>query len=396
MEAEIRLRTAQLEERATQLQAWADTLILTEERERTRISRMVHDQLQQLLVAALLNFRMLYTKDTRQGMAEDFKNLESILKDAIQMTHTLTAEISPAVLHQCGLSRAIRWLHIWCMEKYGLEVEVNAEDDIDLGMAANVNLFFCVRELLANIVQHSGVKSATLRMWRARDDDMIRIEVSDHGSGFDPVSSEASKNTRSGRGLFNSHQRLKLLGGGMEIESRPGAGSCFTLWVPLGAESSFHASPIQSRTDSKLSGNASTPEPPPPPATAPTKIRIILADDHPIVRKGLLRVFQNEPDFEVMGQACDGHEAIRLSRELLPDFVIMDVNMPLMDGIEATGVIRKELPRVRVLGLSTYTDEEHRSAMMQAGAEDLLHKNTSLSLLVTTIRNLATCRMSLP
>jgi PAS domain S-box-containing protein len=233
LEERVQHRTAQLQERTIQLRALASTLILAEERERTRIARLVHDHLQQMLVAALLNIRMLKSKDDHEALAADFDNLDNLLKDAIETTHTLTAELSPAVLHQCGLAAALKWLRPWCLKKFGLEVEVETEQDLDPGLEISVTLFLCVRELLFNVVKHAGVNSAALRLWRAGRGGVMKIEVSDQGLGFDPAAVRISDNPTGGIGLFHIRERMELLGGGLETESSPGHGSRFTLWVPL-------------------------------------------------------------------------------------------------------------------------------------------------------------------
>ena len=232
LEHEVQRRTEQLRDRTTQLRAMAGMLIQAEERERTRISRVIHDHLQQMLMGALLNLRMMRIKEHHPELAEDFASVESMLKEAIQTAQSLTAELSPAVLHQHGLAAALHWLRPWCMEKFKLEVDVTAEDDIDPSPEVSVTLFLCVRELLFNVVKHAGVKAAAIRMWRDAPDRKLKIEVSDQGAGFDPMAAMKHEGTTGGMGLFNSRERIAMLGGGFESDSTPGSGSRFTLWVP--------------------------------------------------------------------------------------------------------------------------------------------------------------------
>ena len=98
------------------------------------------------------------------------------------------------------------------------------------------------------------------------------------------------------------------------------------------------------------------------------KIRIIIADDHRVYRDGLKVVINCESDMEVVGVAEDGEQAIALTRELLPDIVLMDVKMPVMDGAEATRQILAELPSMKILALSIYADDRYMENMMSAGA----------------------------
>ena len=391
LESQVERRTAQLQERTRQLRALASELTQAEERERRRIARLIHDQLQQMLVAALLNAGMLKQKLPGEAPHE-LDHIERIIRDSIQITRTLTSELSPAVLHQCGLAAALKWLSPWCEEKYGLQVAVEVEENVDPGLDVSVTLFLSVRELLFNAVKYSGVKSAALRMWRNPEDGIIRIEVSDQGAGFDVEVVRAREGTTGGFGLFNIRERLELLGGGLETKSTPGTGSRFILWVPA-------VGPLSATADKETPADPSLTGPRPP-AAAPAvhlsqiaagggRIRIVVADDHTDVREGLVRIFQAEPDFEVVGQATDGEEALRLARGLHPDFVIMDLNMPRMDGLEATAAIYQAVPSVQVIGLSTLADDEHRAAMIRAGALDLLHKNSPAPVLLSTLRNFA-------
>lgn len=115
-------------------------------------------------------------------------------------------------------------------------------------------------------------------------------------------------------------------------------------------------------------------------------IKIILADDHVILREGLSRALQSESDYEVIGQVGDGHSAIKLIRELSPDIVIMDIGMPELNGIETTRIISKELTGVKVIGLSMHSNDKYVREMFRAGASGYLLKNCAFEELVEAIR----------
>jgi DNA-binding NarL/FixJ family response regulator len=117
-----------------------------------------------------------------------------------------------------------------------------------------------------------------------------------------------------------------------------------------------------------------------------TPIRVLLADDHHVVREGLATIVDLEDDMTVVGQAGDGLEAVRLTLELKPDVVLMDLRMPNMDGAEAIAHIRQALPQVRILILTTYADEEHVLAGIKAGAHGYLLKDASPDELLESIR----------
>lgn len=118
-------------------------------------------------------------------------------------------------------------------------------------------------------------------------------------------------------------------------------------------------------------------------------IRVILADDHAIVRHGLSKLIQQEKDMEVIAQARDGHSTVELTRELSPDMVIMDIGMPDLNGIEATRQIVRDFPKVKVIGLSMHSGQKFVSEMLRAGASGYLLKDCALEELTTAIKTVA-------
>jgi DNA-binding NarL/FixJ family response regulator len=107
------------------------------------------------------------------------------------------------------------------------------------------------------------------------------------------------------------------------------------------------------------------------------KIRILIADDHGIVRKGLRLQLEQNSDFEVVGEATEGREAVRMAEELLPDVVIMDIAMPNLNGIQATTQVVKKNPQIGVIILSMYSDETYLMRTLAAGAKGYLLKDSA-------------------
>ncbi len=127
----------------------------------------------------------------------------------------------------------------------------------------------------------------------------------------------------------------------------------------------------------------------------PTKTRIVLADDHPLLRKALRDLLEKETAFQIVGEAGDGAEAVRLAGELTPDVVIMDISMPNLDGLQATQQIKQKYPGVAVLVLTVHTDDECILDILKAGAAGYLLKSAFGDEVIHAVKAVATGDMVL-
>ncbi len=118
-------------------------------------------------------------------------------------------------------------------------------------------------------------------------------------------------------------------------------------------------------------------------------IRIVVVDDHIVVRKGLIAVLETEPGFQVVGEGGNGAEAVQLARELLPDVVLMDVVMPVMDGIEATRLIKQNCPSVNILILTSFSTNDKVLPSLNAGAIGYLLKDSTANDLIRALHRVA-------
>ncbi len=118
-------------------------------------------------------------------------------------------------------------------------------------------------------------------------------------------------------------------------------------------------------------------------------IRLLIADDHALVRSGLRSMLQREPGIEIVGEACNGREAIELCRSLVPNLVLMDVRMPEMDGLEATRAIKHECPETGVLMVTMHENPDYMLEAIKAGAAGYVLKDAARDELVDTVRRVA-------
>lgn len=118
-----------------------------------------------------------------------------------------------------------------------------------------------------------------------------------------------------------------------------------------------------------------------------TKIRVLVTDDHAIVRDGICALLALTGDIEAVGEASNGREALEMVRKLAPDVVLMDIAMPLMDGLEATRRIHKEFPQAKVIVLTQYEDREYVLPVIEAGASGFVSKTAASSELTSAIRS---------
>jgi CheY-like chemotaxis protein len=244
-----------------------------------------------------------------------------------------------------------------------------------------VLLFQSVRELLINSAKHAGTGQAALTMEKRADH--LCITVKDEGTGFDLAAAAAgvpSGGISSKFGLYSIQERMRALGGTFTINSALGHGTSATLVLPLAGSAETNVlNPASSGTaDSALSTQHSI-------LQKNATIRVLLVDDHAMVRQGLRSVLDAYADIQVMGEARDGVEAMKLVEQLRPQVVVMDINMPKMNGIEATLQIKTKWPETVIIGISVNVGDDNNDAMQRAGAATLLTKEAAVEQLHDTI-----------
>lgn len=373
-------RTAVAEQRARVLRRLAAELNEAEHRERKRLARLLHDNLQQLLVAARFRLQVVLSGDQSER-EKHVQHMDQLLQECAATSRNLMQELSPPILQMGTLTEILEWLGTWCAEKHGLMTTVETDDDIPpVPEHIRVFVFQAVREMLFNVVKHSGAKQACVDIF-ARSGTLL-VQVQDGGNGFDPQILDTHLLHPEGFGLFHIRERLEALGGRLEFRAAPGDGARFRIVLPIaeGDGSPLDASPVR-----RVKTPGRSQERPKDAA-----LRLLIVDDHAVVREGFIRLLDRQPDITVVGEAADGEQAVHQAAMLRPDVILMDVNMPGMNGFEATRRIKARQPDVVVIGLSLDEDKSVERAMREAKADGYVSKQASGKELLEVLRRV--CR----
>ncbi len=382
LEERVEERTEALLSYQDQLRSLASQLSKAEENERQRLAAELHDNLGQMLAVGKMKVDLLQTDQFSEEAAIDIDELKQVMDDALTYTRDLMSDLKPPpTLDDEDMRGSIRWV-AKKMEKHNLDVTI--EDDGQpkpLGKDVQTTLLQSVRELLFNVVKHTSVNNA--RVVLKRDKDQVQISVEDEGNGFNPDSIRSAPTRQGGFGLFNILERIDFLGGDVDIDSEIGKGTKVTLYMPLDEEDKVAAAVEQTKEAEQIREIRRKRE-------DDRRIKVLLVDDHQMVREGLRKIIEDQDDIVVIAEAADGEEAVRLTKETSPDVILMDINMPKMGGIEATKKIMSDQSHIRIVGLSLHDDEGVIEDMRSVGASAYLTKTEAFETLCATIRSEAT------
>ncbi|MEX2381826.1 MAG: response regulator [Opitutales bacterium] len=310
--------------------------------------------------------------------------LENKFATIIYWGKELTMELRPPALYEDSLVAAITWLASEMKKRHNLNTHVEAVKEVEsLTDDTKALVFECVRELLFNVVKYAGVGEAKVLL--GKEDGYIQVTVADRGRGF-KNDEDAQERQPNGFGLFSIRERLLALGGNMIIQSRKGEGTTVILTVPIFSGKASQELSVATETGSEAGFIESSQSP-----LAPeSRTRVVVVDDHTLVRQGITNIINNDDRLVVIGEAVDGVAAIETVERQRPDVVLMDINMPRMNGIEATREIHRCWPEIRIIGLSVQDDDASARSMLQAGASSFLPKAGDADHLISAILSLTT------
>ncbi len=368
-------RTQALLQYQEQLQSLASQLRKTEENVRQRLATDLHDNLAQMLALCRMKLGSL-NRTAPETLKGSLTSVVDLINEALRYTRELMSDLRPPMLgDERDLGAAVQWV-TEKLERYGLTVTV-IDDHRHKPLDADVLriAYQSLHELLFNVLKHAGTASATVLL--RRFDHYFIMEVRDRGAGFREAALRAPTG-QGGFGLFNMREQIQRAGGRMKIKSTPSSGSRVVIVLPLQA-----GAPVaQTGGPAAETGESLSPHPTEKHAT----IRILLVDDHQIMREGLRSMIEGEKDCEVIAEAGDGQMAVELATTLRPDVIVMDINMPRVNGLEATRRIKRMMPEIAIIGLSVQEDPTLEQFMYEAGASAYLSKGTAFNLVCDTIR----------
>ena len=332
------IRTAQ-----NRLHQQEKSLVVLQERE--RLSRELHDSLGQQLGFLNLSAQTLYktiSEGQRENTLAGLLKLADVAQKAYQEVRYFIQVSSGAPTLPGGFLSALQGLVDRFTETYGTVITLDLAPGIGdepLGAAHQREVFLIVQEALTNARKHSGAPSVTVRLLLVGD--RVRIAVIDTGIGFAP---EGSLN-EGGFGLRIMQDRARLAGIDFRMESSPGAGTRVILdvpWVPQVA-------------------------PLPEISRGREETRILVVDDNALFVQGLKDTLE-AGGYSVVGTARSGLEALALARTLRPDAILMDIQMPDLSGLEATRLIHRELPEIRIVMLTVSASDDDLFESLRVGA----------------------------
>lgn len=363
-------------------------LLKLQDEERRRISRDLHDVTgQKLAVQAMTLGQLLKTV-----AANSENGARKALSDCLDLANQISSEIRtmsyllhPPLLDELGLLSAVRWYTQGFEKRSGIRVEIAIPRGLPrLSPDREVALFRVVQESLANVHRHSGSKTARIQV-RANKREIV-LEVRDRGSGLQPgaLRSLSRNASGSGVGIQGMRERMRLLSGSLTVDSVSGRGTIVRATLPV----------LDAESEKSLEG----PRPVAPQVVAAEQCscspfpgarkRILIADDHEVLRQGLKTMLQSTGEWEVCGEAANGHEAVEKTAALRPDLVILDINMPVLNGLAAVRrILLAGLP-TRVLMFTVHDSEQTVREIREAGAHGYLSKGNAGQDLVKAIRKL--------
>ncbi|HZO87029.1 MAG TPA: response regulator [Chthonomonadaceae bacterium] len=366
--------------------------------ERNRLAREMHDTVAQALAGLVLQIQTAEERLEHQDAVtaqEILAGARAQAKKALEDTRRAVQGLSPASLESRSPADAIAEEVAQLEAQAGITAQfVLMGEEQPLTPEQQLALLRIAQEALTNARKHAQARRVRVGLQYGAED--VTLVVEDDGVGFD-VDSRSVPGPEGGYGLFGMNERARLVGGELRIESTPGWGTRVQARLP------YHpASPLAARpADRALLEPAGSPVGTaltPPRAALPDirtqhstevddhRLRVLIADDHAVTRQGVRAMLEASGEIAVVGEAADGAQAAAQARALRPDVVLMDLQMPGVDGLEGLRRIQAEQPDLPVVILTTFQTDEALREALRAGARGYLLKDAEPANIVAAVR----------
>ena len=372
----------------TSLRQLSARLLQLQDEERRRIARDLHDVTGQKIAVLSMSLDRLarLTEQRKPEAKESIKESREVVRQIGEEIRTLSYLLHPPLLDECGLASAVHWYAEGFEKRSGIKLEVSIGDDIPrLPIDAETTLFRVVQESLTNVHRYSGSSSAKIKV--SKDSEEVRLEIIDYGHGTKSGTARARLDGPAplGVGIPGMRERLHQLGGELTVDfATTGTRVTATLPVKKAAQTDAEESADQTSLTFTIR------------SAADARRRILIADDHELMRRGLRGLLESHDEWAVCGEAVEGTEAVRKSTDLKPDLVIMDVNLPGLSGIEAALQIRREREGAKILFFTVHDSDEVIREIVEAGALGYVAKSRASQDLMDAVRNVLSGKTFFP
>ena len=359
--------------------------------ERNRLAREIHDTVAQSLAGVLMQVE---TAETYLNSG-DYATVGAMLasartqsRKALEDTRRAVQGLAPPSLEQLSLSDTL----VDEARLFAAEMGVDAPfimtgEEQALTAEQRLALLRIAQEALNNARKHSHAQRVRIGLQYTGDSVVLLID--DDGAGFD-AGARPAPGSSGGYGLFGMEERARLLGGEVQIDSTPGWGTRIRAalpYRPMREPLELRAPAAPAPAYSSLPPARSEPGSAAAYGHAGRALRVLIADDHAIVRQGLRDILEAQASVVVVGEAENGAQAADRARELRPDVVLMDLQMPEVDGLEGLRRLQADSPDLPVIVLTTFETEGSVGQALNAGARGYLLKDTAPADLVAAIHS---------
>jgi len=364
-------------------------LLKLQDEERRHIARDLHDITgQKLAVLAMALSQVINRKssgldaESRQTLSE----CSALSKQVGEEIRTLSYLLHPPLLDELGLPAAVKWYAEGYEQRTGIRVKVDiASDFARLSPDVEVALFRVIQESLTNVHRYSGSPNAHVKVKVSAE--KIELQISDYGKGMhrDVLNSTTGKIAPLGVGIQGMKERIRQLGGTLEITSRPNQGTKVTAKLTLlnkEGSPSEEAAGVGTVSSVGRLADSTVPE------RNITRKQILIADDHEMLRRGLRAMLEKEPEWDICGEAMNGQDAVDKVNALRPDLVILDINMPVLNGLAAVRQISRNRPQTKILVFTVHDSDQTAKEVHASGAHGYLSKNNASDHLLRVVREL--------